>query len=267
MAQPVRTDLGLEIRKGFVCEEDHVLGEWDLDQVEMRVMAHISEDETMGRLFRDEKSDIHTQTAMWVFGIKNAADVDKMLHRYPAKRIGFGVVNGITGVGLHAQFLLVNITKYSVGDCDDMIKGWFGIYKGVKNYLEKVKSQARRYGYVSDMWGRVRYTPGIHSDFQWVREGAEREATNHMIQAGAQGLIKLAMAEIWNETLPKYWLEKVYVEPILQVHDSLLFEIQDGAQEIIGPDVNAVMCSVGKGLRVPIKSKFGFAKTWGDLEK
>lgn len=266
MAQPVSTDLGLEIRKGYIAERGHVFGEWDLSQIEMCVMAHLSKDEKLVHMFR-EGQDVHEQTAMWMFGIKNAADVDKMKHRYPAKRVGFGVVNGISAKGLHEQYMLVNLFDYNESDCDGQIKEWFRIYRGVKNYLEEVKASARRYGLVRDMWGRVRYTPGIHSEQSWVRETAEREATNHMIQGGAQGIIKLAMGSIWRDILPRYRAESVYVEPLLQIHDSLLFELEDGAQDLLGPEIHDAMCDAGSGMIVPVRAEHGFGLNWGVIDK
>lgn len=265
MAQPVRTELGLAIRRGFVADLGHCLGEWDLSQIEMCVLAHLSQDEKLLKMFRDG-SDVHTQTAQWMFGIKNPADVDKQKHRYPAKRVGFGVVNGISGKGLHEQYMLVNLYDYNEEDCNGQIKEWFRIYRGVKNYLEEIKAFARRKGYVRDMWGRIRYVPGVHSENSWIREAAEREATNHMIQSGAQGIIKLAMGEIWRDVLPLYRAEGLYAEPLLQVHDSLLFELDDGIQESIGPDVRDAMCRAAT-LSVPVRADFGFGPTWGDIDK
>lgn len=265
LAQPVRSDLGRELRACFECkpESGHVLGGWDLDQVEMRYMAHESADPVLVGLFLDG-IDVHSSTASKIFGIP-IDKVDPFKHRIPAKRVGFGVITGITGVGLLQQFKLEGITGHDEDSCDEIIAEWFKVYPGVKKYMENCRAEARRYGFVRDCWGRIRYLPGIHSPIGYIRQEAERQSHSFKISSGAQGLLKLGMAEIWNDVMPKYWEEGYYLEPLLQIHDELIFELDECLQETLGPEISQVLCSSAEW-RVPIKSKYHFAKDWGGLK-
>lgn len=266
LAQPVRSELGRVLRGCFECrpDGDTIFGGWDLDQVEMRYMAHESKDPVLVNLFLSG-TDVHKATASKIFGIP-IDQVDDNKHRTPAKRIGFGVITGITGKGLNQQLKLNGITNYSDEDCDDLIEEWFGIYRGVKGYMENCRAEARRYGYVRDCWGRIRYLAGIHSPIPWVRGEAERQSHSFKISAGAQGLLKLGMANIWTDVLPKYWREGHVLEPLLQIHDELIFELDEFLAEEIGPEIHSVMCAAGSDWIVPVKSKYHFHKNWGGLK-
>lgn len=269
MAIPVRSDVGKEVRSGFIAPEGCLLGTCDLDQIEMRVMAHRSGDPTLVDLFT-RGEDIHAKTASQMFGIP-VDQVDPMRHRYPAKRVGFGVITGITGKGLSEQMALAGVTKdngdpYSEDDCDRLIADWFSIYPGVRDYMEDKRAEARRYGYVRDMWGRIRYLPGIHDPRRWMREEAERQSHSHDIQGSAQGIMKLGMKAAWDGVYPMAWREGVHCEPLLQVHDELLHEIQEDAAETVLDAVKAAMCSA-VDLCVPVKAKSAIGPDWGALEK
>lgn len=275
LAQPTFTDLGREIRRGFVAPPGCVLGTWDLDQVEMRVMADRSQDETLCQIFRGGE-DIHDQTASKMFGIP-IGRLDKMRHRLPAKRVGFGIINGITGKGLSEQFTLAveqGAEPHSEGESNDMIRAWFEIYPGVRKYMRRVADETRRYGYVRDMWGRIRYLPNIYSAKPWEREEAERQAVNHTIQGGAQGILKKGMAAIWewmkDHTVHRTatTLPMIVVEPLLQVHDELLFEITDHEEirNLTAATFTQLLCGAVT-LSVPIGAHNAFGPSWGDLEK
>ena len=258
---PVRTDLGKRIREGFITKPGYVLGSWDLDQIEMREMAHQSQDETMIKIFKEGKVDIHRQTAAWTFGIK-PEDVTT-IQRYAAKRIGFGVITGITEVGLADQMAMAGADGWGTDRCAEAIREWFKIYREVPSYMEGCRAEVRRHGFATDRWGRIRYLPGVYSDIPSVKAEAERQSHSFKISASAQGILKQGMAAIWE------WLgeENLWgkVEPLLQIHDELIFEVQDGYQEMAGPMIHDMMCHTTP-LDVPIKSKYSFGQNWGLLK-
>lgn len=265
LAIPVRSELGKRIREGFVAPAGCVLGSWDLDQIEMRELADQSGDERLCKLFIDGE-DVHRNTGGWIFG-KKPADVTS-IERYAAKRIGFGVITGITARGLVDQMALAGAKGWTEDHCEEAINAWFGIYPGAKSYVEACRAEVRRYGYVRDRWGRIRYLPGVHSDIPRVREEALRQSSSHKISASAQGVIKRAMAVIWGEmrmvwkNMPEYRLE-----PLLQIHDSLLFEVTDDPEfKSWWSDTVEHLMTQTTTLKVPIRVKGGYASNWGKLE-
>lgn len=286
-AQPVRSDLGKELRNGYIAAPGKVLGTWDLDQIELREMAHQSRDPLLMELLTREDRDVHSETAALSFGLKLYDSRDKkeryqnvhpIRHRYAAKRIGFGVITGITGLGLKAQMDLANATKnglpigqggdaWSESDCDGLILEYFNIYRAVRRYMLSCRAECRQTGMVRDRWGRIRYLPGIYSQQSWVREEAERQSHSHKISSSAQGVLKQAMAAIWDVNVDMLKQGR-YVEPILQIHDELIYEVEDD------PDLKSYWDSVMVGclchttvMAVPIRSKGGYGHRWGDLEK
>jgi len=267
MAQPVRTAEGREIRNGFVADEGYTYLSNDYSQVELRVTAHDSQDPEMLRIFHNDL-DIHTQTAARMFGIKEQ-DVDEMKHRYPSKRVGFGILNGLSDRGLQREMISGGAKEedWPVGACADLIRAWFDVYKGVAAYMKNTCIYARRYGYVRDMWGRMRLIPNIRSTDRWVRAEAERQAGNAPIQMGAQGVIKEAMGQL----VPVYrgWCReegwKAY-RPLIQVHDDLVIEVRDDMLSVVVPIQVAVMESaVQISVPLPVDPKVG--KRWGSLHK
>lgn len=295
LAIPVRTELGQKVRKGFVANPIHLaeghmgvtvdrdgrrlcpqcgllrrLGTFDLDQVEMRVMAHESQDPLLVDLFikgalypKDPQYDIHTRTGSQLFGVP-LNKVDKMLHRYPAKRCGFGVITGIQAQGLFDQLKMAGITEWSVDDCQRMIDEWFKMYPGVRQYMMMKRQEALR-GFVTDMWGRRRYLPGAHSPLEHIKEEALRQSHSHAIQAGAQGLIKRAMAVIWHEHFP-ILRQLGFVECLLQIHDELIFWAEDGMEHLIEPYIVDALVNTTR-LSVPLGAKGGWGDDWASLEK
>lgn len=263
MAIPVRSDLGLAVREGFIAEEGYVLGTWDLDQVEMRVMADESGDERLLKLFNDDKVDIHTDTASRIFHIPYDK-VDKMDHRYPAKRAGFGIITGIQGPGLFDQLRMAGCQGWSVEKCDQLIRNWLALFPGVKRYMETCGNEcARQGGVIYDRWGMPRYLPGILSDDKYERFEARRQSHSHKIQGGAQGLLQNAMGWIY----PRLKVYGDTVRWILQIHDELIMEVAVGLEQ----EVNAIMIEGltkhGAQLQVPIKSKGSYGPNWRLLEK
>lgn len=265
LAIPVRSELGKLIRAGFIAPEGRVLGGWDLDQIEMREMAHQSGDTRMVGIFREGKTDIHRQTAAWSFGIR-PEDVT-IIQRYAAKRIGFGVITGITEIGLSEQMALAGAEGWDEAKCKDAIAEYFKIYTGVKGYMEDCRSEARRFSYVTDRWGRRRYLPGVHSDLHWTAEEALRQSHSFKISSSAQGTLKHAMAAIWDWWKTDGILGRV--DPLLQIHDELILEADEDKEfnDYIDQGMVHFMTNIDViQMSVPIKAKGGFAKDWGSLK-
>lgn len=268
LAIPVRSALGKEVRGGFSAPDGRVLGDWDLDQIEMRVLAHESRDLKLVELFAAGDKDIHRETAASMFGIR--PEEVRAEQRYAAKRVGFGVITGITEYGLVDQMALARARRpdgqnWTKDDCRQMIEEWFKVYVGAKEYLEACKEEARQTGISRDMWGRVRYLPGVWSKVKWVAEEAGRQSHSHKIQAGAQGIIKRAMWPIWKDVC-KWRLGGA--DPLLQVHDELLFEMDDDKewQQVVDQTVIYHLCNTTK-LIVPIKAKGGFGRSWAEVKE
>lgn len=259
---PVRTALGKKIREGFVSTDGCVMVGIDLDQIEMREMAYQSKDENMIRAFVEGR-DIHRQTGAMVFG-KRPEDVTAE-ERYASKRIGFGVITGIQAEGLLQQMELAGAEGWDLIRCEQAIQGFMGYYKGVRAYLEECRAEARRYGYVRDRWGRIRYLPGVHSDIPRVRSEAERQSHSFKISASAQGTLKHAMKAIW-DNFRGVWGNGM--EPLLQIHDELLFEMKKEIAEDGSAieEIQDLMCyTTGLG-QVPIKAKSSIGTNWGMLK-
>lgn len=264
-------DFGKEIRRGFVAAEGNCLGSWDLQGFHFRVMAHLSEDEKLCKLFRDGR-DVHAETAAQMFGIP-LGSVDKNKHRRPAKTVGLGIINGLTGVGLSAQFDLAAAAgegeTHDQDECEEFIKAWFDVYPGVANFQHDAVNECRRFGFVRDQWGRLRYLPNIHSALGNLRSEAERQSFSHKIQSTSHGVLKQAMAAIWKYLLI-FWggdNRKYYVEPILQVHDELLFELREMALHKVywSAAIKECLCNTVE-LRVPLESSCSFAGNWAELK-
>lgn len=262
LAMPVG-ELGKEIRRGFVAGKGNVLGSWDYQGFHFRVMAHLSRDPELIKIFTTGQ-DIHDITASKMFGIP-INQLDKYKHRLPAKRVGFGIINGITPQGLVAQadlageFGALAITEQ---EATDQMKAWFDIYKGVRQFQVDSVTMCRRNGLVRDEWGRIRYLPNIHSSLDNLKSEAERQSFSHRIQATAHGVLKQSMAAIWT------WLEwEKDINPILQIHDELIFECLDDEKKKLAWDtaIRSGLCDTVT-LRVPLESSGTFALRWADLK-
>ncbi len=271
MAIPVRSQrllngvkLGKAIRAGFVPRPGCVLGSWDLDQIEMRVLADRSQDPTLIQVFLTGE-DIHQKTASLVFSLPMSEVAKGTWQRDSAKNCGFGIVYGITAKGLQLQLKLRGIDR-SEEECQAMIDAYLVVaYPGVRSLMEDKKAEARRYGYVRTMLGRLRYLPGIHSSNNKLRSEAERVCLNHDIQGTAQELIKLAMKGIWERVLPEVWRQGYYCEPILQIHDEILMEMDERVAAEVDVMVRNEMQEATK-LCIPIGAKCATAHNWGELK-
>lgn len=208
---PTRTELGREIRKMFVAKDGYVLVDADYSQIELRVLAHIANDETMINAFRNNE-DIHAVTASQVLGIP-LEDVTKE-QRSSAKAVNFGIVYGI------GEFSLAQDLHISVKEAKAYIESYLEKYNGVRNYMESIKEQAKKDGYVKTMLNRIRYIPELKSPNYNIRQFGERVALNTPIQGTAADIIKLAMVRVDNRLINEGLKSKL----ILQVHDELIVE-------------------------------------------
>ncbi len=249
---PVRTALGREIRAAFIPASGNVLMSADYSQIELRLMAHFSQDPLLLDAYRTGK-DIHTLTASEVFGV-DAATMDKET-RARAKAVNFGIVYGISPFGLAAQ---LNIDQKTA---KQYIETYFDRYKGVKRFIEETLETVRRDQAVKTYFGRIRPIPDIQSRNPNMRGFAERTAVNTPLQGTAADLIKLAMLKI-DQLIRDRGLKS---QMTLQVHDELLFDVvPEEAEELLGL-VKREMEHVAE-FSVPIVAEVGVGKNWRDIK-
>jgi len=246
---PIRTEEGRKLRKLFVPSVDgwSILAA-DYSQIELRVLAHISGDERMKEAFRNEM-DIHTKTAMDVFGVE-ADQVDANMRRQ-AKAVNFGIVYGISDYGLSQN---LHITRK---DAAAFIEQYFAVFQGVRRYMDDIVAQARRDGYVTTLLNRRRYLPEIHASNFNVRSFAERTAMNTPIQGTAADIIKLAMVRL-EERMRE---ERVESRMLLQVHDELVFEVPPSELDVMQRIVRETM-EGALALDVPLKVDVSVGNNW-----
>ena len=248
---PVRTELGREIRAAFVAPPGRVLLSADYSQIELRILAHLSEDSLLIEAFRNGE-DIHSRTAQEVFGVGPMAQTRE--HRRVAKVINFGVIYGLSAFGL-AQQLSID-TKEGA----KFITTYFERYSGVKKYLDAQIAEVRKSGFTTTMFGRTRQIPEISSPQPTLRNFAERTAMNTPMQGAAADLIKLAMIE-----LDRRMAGEFESRMILQVHDELLFEVPEKELPRLTKLVKEVMEGVHK-LRVPLVVDTKSGPNWRDMK-
>ena len=262
LAQPEHGKFATDFKRGWVAEEGHVLCQWDQSMIELRGLAHLSQDPVMLRAFR-EGTDLHAATAERIFGVK-PKDQDKSKHRLPAKAINFGIPMGMTCHGLS-----VELRKNGVGADEETAQRWLdetlGLYQGVAAYMEQRKDEARRNGFVRCLSGRIRYIGGIRSRDDRIREEAERFAFSTPIQESATWIMKQAEATIWQEVLPYFWKRGQWVEPLLQVHDSLLFECEAHLAQELHLLIKCAMTEVPKSFSVPLAIEGEYGKNRADM--
>ncbi len=250
---PIRTELGKDIRRAFIAEEGNLLYSFDYSQIELRILAHMSKDENLINAFMEEK-DIHTITASEIFGISEDKVTSTM--RRAAKAVNFGIIYGISDYGL-SQNLGIDRKE-----AKEYIKRYFERYPKVKKFIEEMKDNARKKGYVTTLFNRRRYLPGINSKYRNVREFSERAAINTPIQGSAADLIKVSMIKVerfLEEELP---LAKL----VLQIHDELLIEAPEEDKDKLLKGVKEIMegCI---NLEVPLKVDVKIGKDWRDMEE
>jgi len=247
---PVRTDLGREIRAAFVAAPGHLLLSADYSQIELRILAHLSEDPILMDAFR-RGEDIHGRTAQEVFGTPPLLQTRE--HRRVAKVINFGVIYGLSPFGL-AQNLSIDQREAA-----RFIAAYFERYSGVKKYIDQQVAEVRRTCVSRTMFGRVRPIPEINSPQLPIRSFAERTAMNTPMQGAAADLIKLAMIELDRRLLARF-----KARMILQVHDELLFEAPQEEITSLAKVVKEVMEGAHK-FRVPIVVETKVGANWRDL--
>lgn len=246
---PIKTEAGREIRRAFVPRaKDRLIVSADYSQIELRLLAHFSGDETLTKAFWDNQ-DIHLVTATTLFGVKEDAVSRDM--RRAAKTVNFSIIYGKTAYGLSKDL------KISVGEAERFISAYFERYPGVKAYLEHQIEIARKDKYLTTILGRRAYFPDIDSSNQNLRQFAERAALNAPLQGSAADLIKIAMIAIEHE-LEVRGLDSLM---IIQVHDELVFDVPRGELETVKDIVRDKMENV-YSLKVPLKVDFSEGDSW-----
>ncbi len=245
---PVRSEDGKEIRKCFIPEPGCLFFSADYSQIELRIMAHLSQDKNMIEAFK-EGFDIHAATAakIWHEDIKDVTGAQ----RKKAKQANFGIIYGITTYGLAQRMEIEN------REAKQIIDDYFATFPQVKAYMEEAKEEARKKGYAETIFGRRRYLPDINSKNGTVRGFAERNAINAPIQGSEADIIKIAMIRIWK----RFNAEGIKSKMILQVHDELNFSVYPEEKEKVESIVLEEMQNAYK-LRVPLTADAGWGKNW-----
>lgn len=289
LAMPTRTERGREIRKGFITDPGWVYLSVDESQIEVRLAAHCSIDPALVRNYENDE-DIYSDFAIKAFKLADTRyqndagewkypSVHKMDQRYPAKTCILASIYDVSAGGLLEQMPIIcgnchlEASKHTCGKfkslwteskCQDLINSFYMSYPGVMQDRLKNHAIARKLGYIYDMWGRILHVAAVRSVHPWVVSAALREVGNFPYQSGAQGTIKLTMAELW-DTLVSCKLLDV-AKPLLQVHDELLFEVREDMAEEIG-ELTKHFFEHCAPLNVPIKAGVAIADNWGSLEK
>jgi DNA polymerase-1 len=247
---PIRSDRGKEIRKAFIVEEGNGMLSADYSQIELRILADLSNDAALIRAFK-QGEDIHTRTAAEIFSVSLDA-VDEESRRM-AKAVNFGIVYGLSAFGLSRQL------KISLKEAKLFIDQYFSLYKNVKTYMEETIQNAREVGYTTTLMNRRRYLPDLGSKNKQAREAAERVAINSPIQGSAADLIKVAMINLSRELKARDLKSKM----IIQVHDELIFECPLAEKEKMQALVKQEMEGV-HSFKVPLIVDMGWGANWNE---
>jgi DNA polymerase-1 len=249
---PVRGELGRQVRQAFTAADDWLLLGADYSQIDLRVMAHLSQDHHLLAAFnRDE--DIHRATASEVFAVPPSEVMPEM--RRVAKTVNFGVIYGMSDYGLEQA------TELSREEASRFITTYFEKHQGVKQYIEATKHLAREQGYVQTVLGRRRYIPEVKSPNGQVRAAAERMAINMPVQGTSADIIKIAMINLYREMEKRGLRSKM----TLQVHDELVFEVSPEELGEVRGLVEEIMPQAMK-LSVPLKVEVNVGKNWGEMK-
>jgi len=248
---PVRSTLGSKIRQAFVAPGGSYLLSADYSQIDLRALAHLSQDAALITSFiRNE--DIHSITASTIFGVSIEEVTPEM--RRNAKAVNFGVIYGMSDYGL------VKATGISREEAAKFISLYFKRYPGVEKYMETIKDQARKVGFVQTIMGRRRLIPEINSANRMIRAAAERMAINAPVQGTSADIIKIAMLNIYREMKKRELKSKM----LLQIHDELLFEVSEGEIEEMKSMTKHLMTNAIK-LSVPLEVNIKLGRNWGDM--
>ena len=249
---PIRTDLGKEIRKAFIAEEGWELLAADYSQIELRVLAHLSDDPALIKAFK-KGEDIHSRTAAEIFD--TSLEAVKEDDRRIAKAVNFGIVYGLSSFGLSRQL------KIPPKEAKKFIEQYFELYSRVRGFMDATIEQARERGYTQTLFNRKRYLPDINSKNRQLREGTERIAINSPVQGSAADLIKIAMIG-----LHRYFREeKLNSRMILQVHDELVFEVHPDEKKKVEKQVRKEMEGVCP-LKVPLVVDMAWGTNWQEAK-
>ncbi|GAF83152.1 unnamed protein product, partial [marine sediment metagenome] len=249
---PIRSELGKQVRQAFIAPPDSCLVAGDYSQIDLRTLAHLSQDPSLLSAFHNDE-DIHSATASQLFGVDASLVTPDM--RRLAKTVNFGVIYGMSEYGLEQA------TELSREEAAQFITSYFEKYPGVKQYLESTKKQARETGYVQTLLGRRRFIPEINSSNRQVREAAERMAINMPVQGTSADVIKVAMLNLHREMDKRQLKSKM----LLQVHDELIFEVPEEELEEMKTLVPQIMSTALK-LSVPLKVDIKVGNNWGEME-
>lgn len=245
---PIRTAEGRRIRKAFIAEQGYELVAADYSQIELRIMAHLSEDQGLVYAFKNNV-DIHRATAAEVFGCD--LDAVKDDQRRSAKAINFGLIYGMSAFGLSRQL------KISRGDAQEYIDLYFERYPGVRNYMDRTRAIAAERGFVETIYGRRLYLPEINASNFQRRQAAERTAINAPMQGSAADIIKRAMIKV------DQWLEESALDAriIMQVHDELVLEVNKDQTQSVVLGLEKHMCGAAE-LTIPLEVEIGVGSNW-----
>ena len=244
--------MGQKVRRAFIAKPGMILLSADYSQVELRLLAHFSEDPTMLKSFQ-ENIDIHTQTASQILEIPPSSVTPK--DRSMAKTVNFGLMYGQSSFGLAATL------KISRTDAKNYIDQYFTHFSSIKKFLDSLKDKAEQTGYAETYHGRKRFLPDIHSQNRTIKAQAERMAINSPIQGTAADILKIAMINIEHELKER----KLKSHMLLQVHDELIFEVVEEELDIMKELVRRQMETV-VDLKVPLKVEMGIGVNWYDLK-
>ena len=245
---PVREEIGRQIRKAFIAPKGRVLLAADYSQIELRLMAHFSQDDALVDAFQNGQ-DVHRRTASEVLGV--ALENVTSDQRRQAKAVNFGLLYGMSEFGLIRQL------GFTREESQNYIKQYFHRYPGIYEYMQRTRQVALEQGFVETITGRRLYTPDIDARNMMVRKGAERAAINAPLQGSAAEIIKMAMIEV-NKILPQD-----QAKLLLQVHDELVFEVDEAIADQLAAQIKDVMQKVVT-LSVPLVVEVGQGKNWGE---
>ena len=250
---PVKTDDGIKIREGFVAEEGKVLMSIDYSQVELRVLTSMSKDENLIKAYREEK-DLHDLTARRIFNLSDSDDVTRE-QRTIAKIINFSIIYGKTAFGLAKEL------KIPVKDASEYIKKYFEQYPRVTTFEKEVIEFGEEHGYVKTLFGRKRYISGIDSKNKTIKAQAERMAVNTVIQGTAAEVLKKVMLKVY-ESLK----DKDDIALLLQVHDELIFEVEESSVEKYSEILADIMKNTVKLEDVNLNININIGKNWAEAK-
>jgi DNA polymerase-1 len=245
---PIRTAAGRRVRQAFICDPGYKLLAADYSQVELRIMAHLSQDQSLLSAF-SEALDVHKATAAEVFNVP--LDSVSAEQRRSAKAINFGLIYGMSAFGLANQL------KIGRHDAQRYVDRYFERYPGVRKYMDETQALADEKGFVETIFGRRLYLPDIHAGNAMIRKAAQRTAINAPMQGSAADIIKRAMIDIY------HWLAmgELDARMLLQVHDELVFEVLEADLELLAAGVKFRMISAAS-LAVPLVVDIGVGDNW-----